>query len=577
MQNFEIYDLIEIAVFFAVLLLLVKPLGGYMAKVFQGEKNLLSPVMRPLERLIYRIAGIDEKKETGWKRYAFSLLLFNFTLMVFIFLVLLLQGVLPLNPEGLPRFSLPLAFNTAVSFATNTNWQAYSGESTASYFTQTVALTLSHFITPAIGTTVIIALIRGIVRRTVREIGNFWVDLTRSILYILLPIALVAAIFLISQGVIQNFSGYQAAHLVQPVTGAAGSSISKQTIPMGPVASFESIKLLGTNGGGFFGANSAHPYENPSPLTNFIEMLLFLAIPLSLTYTFGKMVGNTRQGWAILTAMMVILIASLGIMYWAEHAGNPLIHQQGVAGPNMEGKEVRFGIGGSTLFAAGTTATSDGAVNSMHDSYTPLGGGMTLFLMLLSEVVPGGVGSGLYTMLGFVIIAVFVAGLMIGRTPEYLGKKIEVREMWMSVIIVLTSGVSVLIFSGIALLISAGTSSILNPGPHGLSEVLYAFASGSNNNGSAFAGLNANTSFYNFTLGAGMLLGRFVPAVAALAMAGSLAVKKYVPPSVGTLPTDNLTFIGWLIVVVLIVGALTFLPALGLGPIIEHLIMTGRK
>ena len=571
-----IFDLIEISVFFTILLLLVRPLGGYMARVYQGEKNLLSPALRPLERLVYRLIGVDETKETGWKQYAFSFLLLNLLGIAFLFLTLLFQGVLPLNPQGFSGFSLPLAFNTAISFMTNTNWQNYAGESTASYFTQTVPLTLSHFMAAAAGMTVVIALIRGIIRRTAQQIGNFWVDITRTILYILLPIALAAAVFLVSQGVIQNFSGYEQAELVQPAAASDGSTITTQTIPMGPVASFESIKLLGTNGGGFMNANSAHPFENPSPLTDFIEVLLFLVIPFSLTCTFGRMVGNRRQGWAILTAMMVIMIGSTGAMYWAEHAGNPLIHQQGITGPNMEGKEVRFGIGGSVLFASGTTATSDGAVNSMHDSYTPLGGGVTLFLILLSEVVPGGVGSGLYTMLGFVIIAVFVAGLMIGRTPEYLGKKIEVREMWMSVIIVLTSGVSVLVLSGIALLLPAGINAISNPGPHGLTEVLYAFASASNNNGSAFAGIGANTNFYNYTLGAAMLIGRFIPAVAALAMSGSLAAKKYVPPSVGTLPTNNLTFIAWLIVVVLIVGALTFLPALGLGPIVEHLIMIGR-
>ena len=576
MRNFETYDLIGIAVLLAVLLLLVKPLGAYMARVYQGEKNLLSPVLRPLERLVYHIAGVDEEKESGWKQYAFAFLLFNALGIAFLFLVLVFQGVLPLNPQGLPGFPLMLAFNTAVSFITNTNWQNYAGESTASYFTQTVPLTLSHFVAAAAGMAVVIALIRGIARRTTQQIGNFWVDLTRGVLYILMPIALIAGIFLVSQGVIQNFSGYQGVRLVQPAQNRNGGAITTQTLPMGPVASFESIKLLGTNGGGFFNANSAHPYENPSPLTNFVEIALFLMIPLALTNTFGRMVGNTRQGWAILTAMLIILVVSLGAMYWAERAGNPLIHQQGIAGPNMEGKEVRFGVGGSTVFAAGTTATSDGAVNSMLDSYTPLGGGVSMFLMLLGEVVPGGVGSGLYTMLGFVIIAVFVAGLMIGRTPEYLGKKIEVREMWMSVIMVLTSGISVLIFSGIALLIPAGTGAILNPGPHGLSEVLYAYASTSNNNGSAFAGISANTPFYNITLSLAMLLGRFLPAVAALAMSGSLAVKKYVPPSLGTLPTDNLTFVGWLIVVVIIVGALTFLPALGLGPIVEHLIMTGR-
>ncbi|MHB9054373.1 MAG: potassium-transporting ATPase subunit KdpA [Thermoleophilia bacterium] len=576
MQNFETYDFIQIAVLFIIIGMLVKPLGAYMARVYQGEKNLLSPVLRPVERLIYRLTGVDEARETGWKQYVFSLLLFNFTAMLFVFLFLVFQGVLPLNPQGFPGFSIPLAFNTAVSFMTNTNWQAYAGESAASYLTQTVPLTLSHFVAASMGMVIVISLIRGIVRRTARVIGNFWVDLTRTILYILLPVSLIAAVFLVSQGVMQNFSPFQESSLVQPAQAADGGTVDTQTLPMGPVASFESIKLLGTNGGGFFNANSAHPYENPTPLTNFVEILLFLIIPFSLTYTFGRMVGNARQGWAIFTAMMVILLASLGAMYWAEHAGNPLVHAQGIAGPNLEGKEVRFGLGGSTLFAAGTTGTSDGAVNSMHDSYTPLGGGVTMFLMLLGEVAPGGVGSGLYTMLSFVIIAVFVAGLMIGRTPEYLGKKVEVREMWMSVVIVLISGVSVLILSGIALRLSAGTGSIANPGPHGLSEVLYAFASGSNNNGSAFAGLAANTNFYNFTLGLAMLVGRFVPAVAALAMAGSLAAKKYVPPSLGTLPTNNLTFITWLIVVVLMVGALTFLPALGLGPIVEHLIMTGR-
>ena len=445
MQNNEIFDFIQIAALFAIIILLVKPLGAYMARVYQGEKNLLSPVMRPLERLVYRVSGIDEGKETGWKQYAFSFLLFNILGIMFLFVILVIQGMLPLNPQGFPGFSPALAFNTAVSFITNTNWQSYSGESTASYFTQTVPLTFSHFVAAASGMAIVITLTRGIARRTARQIGNFWVDLTRGILYILLPAALIAGLFLVSQGVIQNFSGYRDADLAQPVQKEDGSTVGTQTIPMGPVSPFESTKLLGTNGGGLFNTNPAHPYEKPTPLTNFIEIPLFLAIPFSLTYTFGRMVGNTRQGWAILTVMMVILVGSLGAMYWAEHAGNPLVHQQGIAGPNMEGKEVRFGLGGSTLFAAGTTGTSTGAVNSMHDSYTPLGGGVTLFLILLGEVVPGGVGSGLYTMLAFVIIAVFVAGLMIGRTPEFLGKKIEVREMWMSVIIVLTSGVSVLI------------------------------------------------------------------------------------------------------------------------------------
>jgi K+-transporting ATPase ATPase A chain len=472
---------------------------------------------------------------------------------------------------------LDLAFNTAVSFVTNTNWQAYSGESAASYLTQMSGLAVQNFLSAATGLCIAIALIRGFTRHTSQTIGNFWQDMTKSVLYILLPISIIAALLLVSQGVIQNFDPYANSSLVQPIQTSDGQSISNQMIPMGPIASQEAIKELGTNGGGPFNANSAHPFENPNPLTNFLEILLILIIPFSLTYTFGRFAGNTRQGWALFAAMMMLFIIFLGVMYWSEYSGNPLVQKLGVNGSYMEGKEVRFGIGSTVLFAVSTTATSTGAVNAMHDSLTPIGGMVTMMLMLLSEDIPGGVGSGLYTILAFAIIAVFIAGLMIGRTPEYLGKKIEVFEMWTSVLIVLTSGILVLLFVAVALVISAGVSSILNPGPHGLSEILYAFASVANNNGSAFAGLNANTLFYNLTTAIAMLIGRFVPAIAALAMAGSLAKKKYIPPSIGTLPTHQITFVLWLAVVILIVGALTFFPALSLGPIVEHMIMHGGQ
>jgi K+-transporting ATPase ATPase A chain len=482
-----------------------------------------------------------------------------------------------------------------VSFATNTNWQNYGGESTASYFSQVTALAVQNFLSAATGMAILIAFIRGFIRRTAETIGNFWVDMTRSVLYILLPISLVAALVLVSQGVIQNFSPYKTVRLIEatsyekakldaegsPVKDEKGQVVTEkvivkeQTLPMGPVASQEAIKEFGTNGGGFFNANSSHPYENPTPFTNFFEIFLILMIPAALTYTFGKIAGDTKQGWAIYIAMLLIFVLAFSGLYMAEYKGNPLVQRLGVSGYSMEGKEVRFGLGGSALFSASTTATSCGAVNNMHDSLTPLGGLIPLTLILLSEVVFGGVGSGLYTMLAFVVIAVFSAGLMIGRIPEYLGKKIEVTEMWMSVITVLTAGVFILLFMSIALLTKAGLGSLANSGPHGLSEVLYAFASQANNNGSAFAGLNGNTMFYNLMGSLAMLLGRFAPAVAVLAMAGSLAKKKYVPFSKGTLPTHQLPFIIWLIAVVLIVGALTFFPALALGPIVEHMIMRG--
>jgi len=578
MTYMEIFFDIGVMLFFLIVLtLFVKPLGTYMTNVFQNKRTLLSPILIPIENLIYKVAGVKYDEEMDWKDYAKALLLFNGLGLIVLFLILLLQEMLPLNPQGFPGFPLDLAFNTAVSFVTNTNWQAYSGESAASYLTQMSGLAVQNFLSAATGLCIAIALIRGFTRHTSQTIGNFWQDMTKSVLYILLPISIIAALLLVSQGVIQNFDPYTNSSLLQPIQKPDGQSISNQMIPMGPIASQEAIKELGTNGGGPFNANSAHPFENPNPLTNFLEILLILIIPFSLTYTFGRFAGNTRQGWALFAAMMMLFIIFLGVMYWSEYSGNPLVQKLGVNGSYMEGKEVRFGIGSTVLFAVSTTATSTGAVNAMHDSLTPIGGMVTMMLMLLSEDIPGGVGSGLYTILAFAIIAVFIAGLMIGRTPEYLGKKIEVFEMWTSVLIVLTSGILVLLFVAVALVISAGVSSILNPGPHGLSEILYAFASVANNNGSAFAGLNANTLFYNLTTAIAMLIGRFVPAIAALAMAGSLAKKKYIPPSIGTLPTHQITFVLWLAVVILIVGALTFFPALSLGPIVEHMIMHGGQ
>jgi potassium-transporting ATPase potassium-binding subunit len=593
----NVYEWLQTIVFFAVLLLAIKPMGSYMARVFQGERTFLSPILVPCENFLYRICGVNHNEEMGWQQYAWALLLFNVICGVALFGILLLQGILPLNPQKFPAFSWHLAFNTAVSFMTNTNWQNYGGESTASYFTQMVGFAVHNFLSAATGIVVAIATIRGFVRRRVSDIGNFYVDLARCTLYILLPMSMVFAVFLVSQGVIQNFSGYKTVPLVQTTSydrakldakgkawkDAKGNPVTETiqvkevTIPMGPVASQEAIKELGTNGGGFFNANSAHPYENPTPLSNVIEIFLILLIGGSLTYTFGAMAGNTRQGWAILAVMLAILVTAIGILYRAETSGNPLVAKLGVHGVNMEGKETRFGVAGTSLFASATTGTSCGAVNAMHDSMTPLGGMIPLSLILLSEVVFGGVGTGLYTMIAFVVIAVFIAGLMIGRTPELLGKKIEVREMWMSIITVLTSGVLVLIFSGLAMLIPSAVSSMANPGAHGLTEVLYAFASMSNNNGSAFAGLNGNSIFYNVSGAVAMFLGRFAPIVASLAMAGSLAAKKYVPPSLGTLPTDKVPFGLWLTLVILIVGALTFFPALSLGPIVEHLIMLGGK
>ncbi len=591
------YEIIEISLLFLLLLTLIGPLGSYMASVYKGKTTLLSTVLVPCENLLYRICSIDKEVEMDWKHYALSLLLFNLFGGIILFAILLLQGVLPLNPQNFTAFSWPLALNTATSFMTNTNWQNYSSESTTSYFSQMFGFTVHNFASAATGMVVAIALIRGMIRRKTTAIGNFWVDLTRSILYILLPLALIFAVLLASQGVIQNFSSYRTVSFLQPVSheqpqeAVSGDSIKdaqgnpiidskiikEATIPMGPVASQEAIKELGTNGGGFFNANSAHPFENPTPFSNMVEIFMILLIPGALTCTFGRMAGNPRQGWVLLAIMLAVLLLAMAGLYWAESSGNPLVSKLGVHAINMEGKETRFGLAGSSLFTVATTGTSCGAVNTMHDSLTPLGGLIPLSMILLSEVIFGGVGTGLYTMLAFVVIAVFVAGLMIGRTPEFLGKKIEAQEMWMSIITVLSSGILVLVFTGIAMLLPSAVASMNNPGAHGLTEVLYAFASMSNNNGSAFAGLNGNTIFYNVTGAAAMCIGRFVPIVASLAMAGSLSVKKYVPPSMGTLPTDKVPFALWLTLVILIVGALTFFPALSLGPIVEHLTMLGGK
>ncbi len=589
------YEWLQIIIFFVVLLALVKPLGSFIAKVFQGERTFLSPVLIPYEKLIYRISGVKPEEDMGWQRYAGSVLLFNLALLVSLFVMLMTQHLLPLNPQKVPAFTWQLALNTAISFVTNTNWQAYVGEQAASYFTQMVGLAVHNFVSAATGMAIAVAVIRGFVRRKTSLLGNFWVDMTRCTLYILLPISIIAASVLVSQGVIQNFSDYKTVPLVQstnydkpklddkgtPIKDAADKPVTENVvvkevqIPMGPVASQEAIKELGTNGGGFLNANSAHPFENPTPLSNMLEILLILLIPGALTYTFGVMVGNTRQGWMLLGVMLVILVGCFGVLQGVESSGNPLVAKLGVQSINMEGKEVRFGMAGSNLFTVATTGTSCGAVNTMHDSLTPIGGMIPLSLILLGEIIFGGVGSGLYTMLAFAIIAVFVSGLMIGRTPEYLGKKIEVREMWMSILVILTAGITVLILSGIAMITPQAVASMANPGAHGLSEVLYAVASMANNNGSAFAGLNANVNFFNLFGYLAMTVGRYVPAIAVLAMAGSLAEKKYVPPSLGTLPTDKAPFAIWLTLVILVIGALTFFPALALGPIVEHLMMVG--
>jgi len=570
---------LQLALYLFVLLLLVKPLGSYMARVYEGERTFLSPVVRPVERIIYRIAGSRADEEMDWKTYAVAVLLFNLVGLLFLYALQRIQSALPLNPQDLGAVRPDTAFDAAVSFATNTNWQSYSGETTMSYLVQMLGFTVQNFLSAATGMAILIALVRGFVRHSGNTIGNFWTDMTRSILYILLPLAFVLALALVSQGVVQTFHHSQAVSLLQSTQDVTGQTVNEQTLALGPVASQEAIKQLGTNGGGFFNVNSAHPYENPTPLTNFLEMLAILLIPAALCYTFGKMVGDTRKGWAILAAMTIIFVALLSVTVWAEQSGNPAVAGLGVdqtasnlqPGGNMEGKEVRFGIVDSALWATATTSASNGSVNSMHDSFTSLGGLVPMWLMQLGEVVYGGVGSGLYGMLAFVIIAVFVAGLMIGRTPEYLGKKIESYEMKMASLMVLLPVLVVLFGTAVSVMVPAGKAGVYNPGPHGFSEVLYAFSSAGNNNGSAFAGLGANTPYYNVILGFAMLLGRYWLAIPALAIAGSLVRKKSVPISSGTLPTHTPLFITWLIAVVIIVGALSFLPALSLGPLVEHL------
>jgi len=553
-------ELLQIVLYLVLLIVCTPLLGRYMAKVFNGERSLLTPLLRPLETLIYRLAGTNPDEEMNWKTYAVAMLVFNVIGFLFLFVLQLFQGSLPLNPAGLSNVEPFLAFNTATSFITNTNWQAYAGETTVSYLTQMLGLAVQNFVSAATGIAVVLGLARGLARRSGTTIGNFWVDLARCMLYVLLPLSILLALVLMSQGVVQNFSPYV------EVTTLTGET---QTLPQGPAASQIAIKQLGTNGGGFFNTNSAHPYENPTPLSNFLEMFSILLIPAALTYTYGKMVGSTRQGWVIFAAMLILFIAGLAVMLVSEYAPNTVL---GVAGM-MEGKETRFGVANSILWGMATTAASNGSVNAMHSSFSPLAGGIALFNIMLGEVIFGGVGAGLYGMLVFVILTVFIAGLMVGRTPEYLGKKIEAREIKMAIIAVLLPSSCILLGAALASVTEVGLSSRLNSGPHGLSEILYAFSSAAGNNGSAFAGLNANTPFYNTLLGIILWIGRFGVILPALAIAGSMVSKKVSPPSAGTFPTDGALFVGLLIGVILIVGGLTFFPALSLGPIVEQLLM----
>jgi potassium-transporting ATPase potassium-binding subunit len=595
---------LQLILYLVVLLALAKPLGLYMARVYEGRAPGLEPALGPLERLCYRLGGVRREEEMGWKTYAGAMLLFNLVGVLVVYGLQRLQGVLPLNPQGFGAVSPDSSFNTAASFATNTNWQGYGGESTMSYLTQMLGLAVQNFASAASGMATLVALIRGFARRTATTIGNFWVDLVRTTLYILLPICVVFALALVSQGVVQTFRGYPTVPVVQqiqyeepetdkdgkPVLDDKGqpktkkSTLTEQVIAVGPAASQIAMKQLGTNGGGFFNANSAHPFENPTPLSNFLELLAILVIPGALCYTFGVMVKDTRQGWAVLAAMTVILVTLLAVCVVAEQRGN-LYARLGVdhgasdlqAGGNMEGKEVRFGIVNSALWATTTTAASNGSVNSMHDSFTPLGGLVPLWMIELGEVVYGGVGSGLYGMLIYAIIAVFVAGLMVGRTPEYLGKKIESYEMKMSSLVILIVPAIVLIGTAVAVLTPGGKAGPSNPGAHGFSQILYAFSSAANNNGSAFAGLSANTPFYNTALGLAIFFGRYWLAIPVLAIAGALAQKKTVPPGAGTLPTHTPLFVALLVGVVILVGALTYVPALALGPIVEHLNMIAGR
>lgn len=553
-------DLIQVILFFALLIGLTPVLGNYMYKVFTGKKHFMLPVFGWIEKQVYKLIRSGPDEETNWKTYTFNLLMFNLTGFVFVFLIQLFQSHLPMNPEHLSNVSWHSALNTSVSFMTNTNWQGYAGETTLSYFVQMLGLTVQNFVSAATGIAVLLALIRGISRKTTDKIRNFWSDLTRSVLYVLLPLSIVLALFLAGQGVVQNFKPYED---VQTLEGV------HQMIPMGPAASQIAIKQLGSNGGGFFNANSAHPFENPTPFSNLLELLAILLIPAALTFTYGKMVGSTRQGWTIFSAMLILLLAGLSISLYSEYSANPIFGHL----PLMEGKETRFGITNSVLWSTTTTAVSSGSVNAMHDSLSPLSGMVAMVNIMLGEVIFGGVGAGLYGMVIFIILTVFIAGLMVGRSPEYLGKKIESFEVKMAILAVLAPGFVILLFTAWASLVPAGVSGLTNAGPHGFSEILYAYSSAGGNNGSAFAGLNANTLFYNLTLAAGMLIGRFGVIIPVMAIAGNLAKKKITPPSAGTFHTDNLLFIILLIAVILIVGGLTFFPALSLGPVIEHLLM----
>ncbi len=557
----------QIALFCLLVAALARPLGGYLTRLLAGERTFLSPLMAPIERGLYRVAGVEPGVEQHWMTYGLAMLLFNGLGALLLYALMRLQHMLPLNPQALPAVGEYLAFNTAVSFVTNTNWQSYGGESTMGYLVQMTGLTVQNFLSAATGIALSVALVRGFTRSGVTTIGNFWADLVRITLYVLLPVSMVFALFLVFQGVPQNLDPY--------VTASTLDS-GQQVIAQGPVASQEAIKMFGTNGGGFFNANSAHPYENPTPLTNFVQIISIFALGAGLTNLFGRMAGDERQGWAILAAMGVLFVAGVAVAYWAESHGNPALTSLGVDGlaGNMEGKETRFGIVASALFAVITTAASCGAVNAMHASFMPLGGMIPLINMELGEIIVGGVGAGLYGMLLFVIVAMFVAGLMVGRTPEYVGKKLEAREVKLTMLAILVLPLAMLGFTALAVVVGPGLAGILNHGPHGFAEVLYAYTSGAANNGSAFAGLTANTPFYNLTLGITMLLGRFGMIVPMLAVAGALAAKKRSAPSLGTLPTNGPLFVGLLVGVILIVGGLTFFPALALGPIVEHLALT---
>jgi potassium-transporting ATPase potassium-binding subunit len=590
----------QILLYLVLVFLVTKPLGIFMARVFSREKTFMDPALRPIERFVYQLTGVDENHEMRWTEYAVSMLLFSLVSMVVLYLMQRLQGYLPFNPQKFGAVSpTHVAFNTAASFTTNTNWQAYAGETTMSYFTQMAGLAFHNFVSAATGIALAIAFIRGIARRQMQTIGNFWVDLVRSCLWVLLPFCIVGALILVSQGVVQNLKPYDTAKLVEPTqvqkTGSDGKpvvdangkpvmeTVSTQTIAQGPVASQEIIKEFGTNGGGFFNANSAHPFENPTPFSNLFEMFAIFAIGAGLTYTLGRMTGSQRHGWAVWAAMAILFLAGVSVAYWAEARGNPLLagtnqHVGAMqAGGNMEGKEVRFGIANSALFATVTTDASCGAINGWHDSYMPLGGMVPLVNMMLSEVIFGGVGAGMYGMLIYIVLAVFIAGLMVGRTPEYLGKKIEAYDVKMAMLVALVFPFVILILAGISSVNGFGTAGISNPGPHGFSQILYAFVSGAANNGSAFAGLTVNTPWYDTAIGFDMLLGRFFMIIPMLAIAGNLAQKKYVPPSLGTFPVTTPLFTVLLIGVILIVGALTFFPALSLGPILEHLLLAAGK